>query len=249
MGALGAVLVGLGIIGLIYGLMNRFKAGRIASAPLARTGDAARGQGAGEKGALAVEGALQAAQWLTAPASGKPCLYYQVEATAKWKEGESSQSEKFFEQKMGLRFTLDDGSGPVAVDASKGGDFDPMETSLQETKKLGLLSGMKSAFTGEGLLFGQFQVPQATMNKFPGDAEFTVVERLYAPQGKLFALGAFDPAQGGIGSPGWSSLLLSTKSREELLGASAKTAKVSLSAGGAAVAVGSLLGLVSRFVG
>lgn len=249
MGAIAAVLVSLGLVAVLWGVMNKFKAGRIAKAPLVRTGEAARGQGAGEKGALAVEGAVLAPQWLNAPASGKPCLYFELKATARWKAGDSSQSEEFFVQKGAATFALDDGSGAVPVDASKGGDFDPTESSLRETKKLGLLSGLKGAFTGEGLLFGHFQVSQHIMAKYPGDAEFTVEEKVFAPQGKVFALGVFEPAKGGITSPAWSSLLLSTKSRDELLGASARQAKVSLMVGAGASAVGVVLGVVSLLVG
>ncbi|MCU0657226.1 MAG: hypothetical protein MUF64_18795 [Polyangiaceae bacterium] len=77
---IGMAIVALGIIGIIWGIFQKVKAGRVADAPLVKTGDAgARGaQVASPKGAISVEGAVHCAEPVMAPMSGVPCLWYHV---------------------------------------------------------------------------------------------------------------------------------------------------------------------------
>ena len=76
MGAIAALLVGLGIIAVIYGAIMKVKAGRIAKAPFARTGDALQNPAvAGEKGAISVQGNVECPQPLVSPCTQTPCLY------------------------------------------------------------------------------------------------------------------------------------------------------------------------------
>ena len=47
---------------------------------------------------------------------------------------------------MSADFTIDDGSGAVKVDASKGGDFDDvLEKTFDQTKKEGFFADLKNA--------------------------------------------------------------------------------------------------------
>jgi hypothetical protein len=72
------------------------------------------------------------------------------------------------------------------------------------------------------------------------------VEKVVKPQQQMFVLGKIEGGQ--IGSPSWTSLIMSSESREELLGSTAKAAKSFLIGGGAAAGVGVILGVVSRLM-
>src|SRR5262245_37606076 len=111
---IGLAVLALGIVGLIWGVMQKLKAGRVADAPLVKTGElAARGPAvAGPKGAVSVQGAVVCQQPLQSPVTGTPCLYYSVKCTATWKDGDSEKSKVLDEQKVAAQFAIDDGSGP-----------------------------------------------------------------------------------------------------------------------------------------
>ena len=117
---IGLVVLALGIVGVIWGIFQKLKAGRVADAPLAKTGDAAtRGaEVASPKGALSVEGKVHCAQPLVAPFSGGPCLFYSIKVTAKWKDGETTKTKELEHRKVGAEVFVDDGSGRVRLDLS-----------------------------------------------------------------------------------------------------------------------------------
>src|SRR5688572_17940868 len=102
-----------------------------------------------------------------------------------------------------------------------------MEKTFDETKKEGFLADLKGIVgKHEPILFGKYAFHNPTnsvANKFVCTEEtLKVPPRLYAC-GKL--------ANGTLGAPSWASLILSTKSREQLLGASTKMAKMCLLGG------------------
>src|SRR6185436_18778779 len=129
--------------------------GRVTDAPLAPTGEVARRgrEVAGPKGQISAQGTVVCQQPLYAPFSGQPCLYYEITCTAKWKSGDTHKSEVIDRQKMAAQFAIDDGSGPVWVDAREGGEFSPTERK-SETKGTGLIGGL----TGTDLVFGNYRV-------------------------------------------------------------------------------------------
>jgi hypothetical protein len=176
--------------------------------------------------------------------TGTECLYYELKVVGKWKEGDSEKSKDYVDEKSAAQFTVDDGSGSIRIDASKGGDFDCMEKTFDETKKEGFFADLKGAVgKGEPIMFGNYAFanpPMSTANKFE------CVERVVRPQQQLFVLGKI--GGGAIGSPSWTSLILSKKSREELMGSTAKAAKNFLIGGAAAAGVGVILGIVSRMM-
>ncbi len=242
MGALGALLVVVGIIGLIYGAMQKFKAGRLSKAPFVKTGDASsKGAAvAGEKGAISVEGNVKCDQPLVSPVTGTPCLYYELKVIGTWKEGDSNQSKDYVDEKAAASFTLDDGSGAVKVDAAKGGDFDPLEKTFDETKKEGFFADLKNAVgKGEPMMFGKYAFQNPALSKAD---KFQCIEKVVKVQPKMFALGKSEGA--AIISPSWTSLILSNKGREELMGATAKSAKTALMIGGGAGGVGLILAVI-----
>lgn len=247
MGGFAALIVAVGIIVMIYGAMQKAKAGRLAKAPLVSTGDAASkgAQVAGEKGAISAEGNVQCATPLTAPASGKPCLYYELKVTGTWKEGDSTKSKDYVTEKVSADFAIDDGSGPVkVVIGDKGGSFD-MEKSHDETKKEGIFADLKNAVGNkEPIAFGQYLFDNPPMSKAN---KFHCVEKILPVSERVLACGKTE-GDAIVPPGGLKSLILSAKSHAELLEASLGGAKKAFMGGGIAIGVGVLLGIISKFI-
>ena len=204
---IGLVAVTLGIIAFIWGGLQKLKAGRVADAPLASTGDVVnKGRGvAGPKGQISAQGGVVCQQPLIAPFSGTPCLYYRIKCTAEWKEGDTNKSKVLDEQKVAAEFAIDDGSGPVWVDAREGGDFEPT-TTKRETKGAGLLGGI----TGTDLMFGNYRVQTGMLSM---GTKYAVEEEVLPIVPRLYACGKLADQGGSIASPSWRQLILSAKSR------------------------------------
>jgi hypothetical protein len=229
------VAVALGIIGFIWGVFQKIKAGRVAGAPLAKTGDAAaRGAAAaGPKGAISAQGNVVCPQPIISPVTGTACLFYELKCTASWKEGETTRTKEIHKEKNAAPFTIDDGSGPVAVDAREGGDFEPTKKH-EETKGAGLLGSI----IGGEIAFGSYRF-QTGM--FAAGAKYTVVEEVLPMQQHLYACGKAADVGGTITAPSWRQLILSNKTRDELLAHATKSAKMFLLGGAATFVVGGAL--------
>jgi hypothetical protein len=241
---IGGVLLICGIVAFIWGIINKLRVGRVSGAPLVKTGDAAR-QGmaiAGERGAVSVEGAVRCEQPLRSPVTGTPCLFYELRVTKSWKDGETEKTKELTHDKRAAAFTVDDGSGPVAIDATQGGDFEPVETK-RESKGTGLMAGL----TGGEVVFGAYKV-EAGMLTLGSGLKFHVEERVLPVVPKLYVCGKAGDGGGSIGSPSWRQLILSNKSRDEILGAAAKAAKIFLPAGAGTTLAGVGLTVVAALV-
>ncbi|MCA9670039.1 MAG: hypothetical protein KC503_30800 [Myxococcales bacterium] len=247
MGTLGlvGVLVGaLGVVAIIYAVMQKLKAGRLAKTPFAKTGDVANNGAAvsDPKGAVSVEGQVNCPQPLIAPASGRECLYYELKVVGEWKDGDEKKKKDYVDEKCAAGFTLDDGSGAVLIDAREGGDFDE-ETSYDETKKEGFFSDLRAAVGREKpIMFGNYEFYSGVSKA----NKFTCTETIVPVQPKLFALGVH--REGVITAPKWRSLILSTKGRDALMGSTAKAAKFSFIGGGSAVGVGAILAVIGLLI-
>lgn len=228
----GIALFALGLIGFVYGVFQRVKAGRITDAPLVSTGDLAnRGRAvAGSKGQVSAQGNVACHQPVIAPFSGVSCLYYEIKCTARWKDGDAHKSKVIDEQKVAASFTIDDGSGPIAVDAREGGDFEPTQRK-SETKGTGLIGGI----TGADLEFGGYRVNTPILDV---GTKYEVEELVLPMVPRLYACGRVADLGNAIASPSWRQLLLSSKTRDELLASATKTSKLALLAGGALLLVG-----------
>lgn len=228
----GIALFALGLIGFIYGIFQRLKAGRITGAPLVKTNDIAmRGRAvAGAKGAVSAQGHVACPVPVHAPFSGVPCLYYEIRCTARWKDGDTHKSKVVDEQKVAAQFTIDDGSGPVGIDAREGGDFEPTQKK-SEIKGTGLIGGL----TGTDLEFGNYRVSTPILDV---GTKYEVEEVLLPLVPTLYACGRIGDAGNLIASPSWQELLLSSKSRDALLAAATKTSKIALGAGALLLLVG-----------
>ena len=245
MGAIAALVVAVGILIVIYGSIQKFKAARLTAAPLVSTGDAgARGsEVAGEQGMISAQGAVKCDAPLTAPASGKACLYFELHVTGTWKDGDRSQSKEYVADKVAAEFTLDDGSGPVEIHALEGGSFD-LEKTFDENQKEGIFADLKNAVGNkEPILFGQYSFDNPAMSKAN---TFHCVEKILPVSERLYACGRTEG--NAIVAPGFKSLILSAKSYEQLLGDTAAGAKKALVGGGVVIALGMILGLLSQFL-
>lgn len=242
MGAIAAILIAGGIVALIVGAFLKYKGGRIAKAPFVPTGQAL--SGADPKGTVSAEGNVECAQPLMSPCTGTPCLYYHLKVVGTWKDGDSTKSKTYVEEKVAAPFTLNDGSGSVPVDASEGGDFD-LKKTFDETKKEGFFADLKNAVgTPEPIMFGNYAFANPPMSKAN---KFECEEKIVPVPEKAFVLGKVE--NGKIGRAGMFGMILSEKGREGLLGASAKNAKMAFIGGAAAAGVGLILGVVSAVMG
>ena len=245
MGAIAAILIAGGIVALIVGGYLKFKGGRIAKTPFVPTGDAASNPGLTDpKGKISVQGNVVCPQPLVSPVTGTPCLYYSLKVEGSWKAGDTTKKKTYVEEKTAAPFSLDDGSGAVAIDASQGGDMD-LKMTFNESKKEGFFADLKSAVgKGEPMMFGNYAFHNPPMSKAN---EFRCVEMIVPiPEGPSFALGKLE--NGKIGSTGMLGLMFSPKTREALLGSSAKNAKMAFIGGAAAAGVGLVVGVVSSLV-
>ncbi len=247
---IGAIVLFVGVLCLIGAGVTKLRAGRIAKTAHAKTGDIAQKGAAvaGEKGAISTEGNVVAGQLLTSPVTHSPCLYYEVKVTATWKTGDSSHTETITSEKIAAPFGVDDGSGMVQVDASKGGDFELAQSYRKKQSR-----GLMAAMTGRPLVFGDhgFSVPMGVRvgNRIiPDSADFEVTERTLAPGGRLYVNGKLDE-QNRIGSPAWTSLILSPKSRDELLAGATSMSKYLLIGGAAASGVGAIVSAGGALMG
>ncbi len=238
MQGIGMLVVTLGIIGLIWGVLQKLKAGRVADAPLASTGDVAkRGREvAGAKGQISAQGNVTCAQPVIAPFSGTPCLYYRIRCRAEWKEGDTTKTKELDDQKVAAEFFIDDGSGPVRVDAREGGDFEPTQTK-RETKGTGILGGI----AGGDVMFGSYKVHTGILSL---GTKYSVEEEVMPVVPRVYACGKITDDGRAIASPSWRQLILSSKSRDELLASAMIGAKRFLIGGAVAFVVGSGLGVV-----
>lgn len=243
MAAIGFLLVGAGIIALIIGLLQRMKAGRVTDAPLATTGDVvAKGPSlVGPKGQISAQGQVMCQQPVYAPMSGQPCLFYELKVTAEWKDGDSTKTKEIEHQKVAAQIAINDGSGPLWVDLREGGDYEPMD-SKQQQQSTGLLKGI----VGGELMFGNYRL---NAGMFSLGTKYTVEEKVLPVQQSLYVCGKLADGGGMIISPKWRNLIVSNKTRDQLLASAMKTAKIALIAGAASLVIGGTLAGVASAMG
>jgi hypothetical protein len=219
MGIFLLVVAAMASVGFV---MQRHRAGRLAKTPLVSTGDAAsRGEAvAGEKGAISVQGKLSSPQHLVSPVTATPCLFSLTKVTADWKVGDSSSSAVICEDIQAARVMVDDGSGPVEVVLSNL-DVGDYKQIFRKSNKMGLLN----VLDGTTLKFGtngytvEAGTPDVDGRRVPQSAEYTVVEWVLPVLSDAYVSGKSEGGQ--ILGPKWLSLIVSSKTRDELM---AKTA-------------------------
>lgn len=232
---MGVLLLLIGLAALGFGFFQHLKGKRILAAPFKKTGDITKNPVSPDpKGLMSTEGkVVPPAQQLLSPCSKTPCLYYEVDIKRNYEKTEQTQdgtkttksSDNVESLKEGAVFGLDDGSGPVTVDAVKGGDFDNIKKSNEWNVKIG-------SFVPGELEFGQlrFRTPKLPSGEYT--TGFTATERIVPLDGSLFALGKLEG--GKLTKPGWRSMMFSSKGRDGLLASTAKKKKGGFIGGGVA---------------
>ncbi len=242
LGGIAALLVALGILGLVYYVFMRMRAGRVSDAPFVKTGEAAaKGTAAANaKGSISAEGNVTCPQPLVGPLSGKTCLYYELKVTAEWKDGDKVKTKELQNEKRAAQFGIDDGTGPVWVDAHEGGDFEP-EEERSETKTIGLIGGL----TGQDLVFNNnFRIATGLLSI---GTKYQVHEKILQAVPRLYVCGKVGP-NNVIAAPSWRQLLVTGKSRADYLGHAMAHAKIALIAALSLSGVGAVLGVVSALM-
>jgi hypothetical protein len=232
---MGAVLLVVGLAVLGFGLFQHLKGKRILAAPFKSTGELAKNPVSPDpKGAMSTQGkVVPPAEALLSPCTKQPCLAYEVKIERLWEKVETTQdgtktvkgSDTLDTLKGGAVFGLDDGSGAIRVDVSKGADFDSYK------------DGFKKELNGRGwasqIQFGELSYDVPVIS----DSEkytigFKASEKYVPVEGSLFVLGKLEGAS--LVKPGWRSMMASSKGREGLLGSIQKKKKFSFIGGGVA---------------
>lgn len=98
---------------------------------------------------------------------------------------------------------------------------------------------------GKELMFGQYRVSTGILAM---GTKYRVEERVLPLVPRLYACGRLADQGGAITTPAWRSLILSNKTREELLTSATKIARFAFYGGGGAAALGILFAVIGAFV-
>ena len=239
MGAIASIVTAISLVVVIYGLFMRRKASRITKADHMQSGTAST---AADGKAVSVQG-RPVAQPLVSPVTGTQCLYYELEVEGFWKEGDSKKSKTYYEDKQG-HVGVDDGSGVLPLDLAGGGDFD-LNKTFEEKHKEGMFDDLKNAVgKGKPISFGNFQFQNPVGSKA---SEFVCTEKVFtADGGSVYANGYMK--QGVLSGKAIFALVISDKSRAQLLDDAMGLAKKALMGGGIGVGAGLILGVISSFI-
>ncbi|MDP3277694.1 MAG: GIDE domain-containing protein [Deltaproteobacteria bacterium] len=257
MGVVGVLLGIVGFAGLIFGLLQKRKGGKLGSVPfhppskIVQMGPAA----ADPKGMVSTEGQVMLSnQPLVAPMSGKPCIAYEIEIVQDYEYYEQtdqgvqtrSKSESAMKEYKGSVFQVGDGAGGIFVDAMKMPDIS-MTQSFRHRHDIGMMIPGQLHF-GQGVFNTPMMTTEGPVKAFVG------IEKIIEPSNTMFVVGQI--GQGAMGPTiaepkGMMSgkLLLFPKGREALMGATARNAKIGLIAGGVFMLVGTILGIVGAVTG
>jgi len=199
------------------------KMNKILAAPFRKTAEvAANPQSADAKGLVSCEGAIIAPQQpLVSPVSGRPCLAYKVELRQNWHRYVRTEngmkretgSSNITTQKVGSVFYLNDGSGHVAVDATKGIDTDYEQSAKQ----------VQGVAWGD-VTFGNFRWSVSSPGGDKSADSVECIESIVRPDGSAFVMGKL--VGGGITQEAglFGNLLMSRKGRTALVGSTKRNA-------------------------
>ncbi|NOY89968.1 MAG: hypothetical protein GXP55_02075 [Deltaproteobacteria bacterium] len=232
--ALGYLLLFLAVVAAIVGFMQRKKMKTIVSAPFKPTGQVQGGAGA--DGLISCQGAISVTEPLAAPVSGKACLYYEIEIKQEWEQHVQTEDgtkkktgkDSAHSQKGGGMFQVDDGSGPVQVDASASVDA-KLEKSHTEKKSYGY---------GD-ITFGNYQVHIQRPSDSDKHAIAThCVEKILPAEGNLFVVGKLtgDTITKRDGMMG--KLMLAREGRDALIGSTKRNMMIGFIAAGLFLPIG-----------
>lgn len=227
---IGLIIAGVGLLLVLAGLVVRGQAGKLASTPLMKTGEAARANGP-----ASCEGTTRAIQQpAVAPCSGTPCVVYQlvIEKKIKTMQGNTQVTkwEPLADPLVSTEFALDDGSGPVTVRLPHTFDLD-----LEQTYK-----GAPPGGPGLGSLAPM--VPGGLNERSEQIIEFRVSEKVLRPDARAYIVGV---AQGGLlTAPQKGKMTVSSRGRDALVGSAKKKSLAILAFGVIALAAGAVVAIL-----
>jgi len=235
----GFFLLAVAVAAVVIGFLQRGKMKTILAAPFKPTGQALASPDA--KGQISFQGQVQPAEQLVAPCSGQPCLYYEIEIKQEWEKHEQTEdgvkkrtgNDTAHEQKIGSMFYVNDGSGPVAVNAKESVDA-KLEKTFDEKKSYG---------------WGDIQFGGYTTHiQRPSDSDkyatgTRCVEKIIPAQGELFVLGKVEGnvVQKRDGMMG--KLMLAREGRDGLLGSTKRNMIIAFAAAGILVPAGGAMAI------
>lgn len=239
---LGFLLLAFAVAAVVVGFLQRGKMKAILAAPFRQTAQALTGADA--KGEVSFQGAIQAAQpgqQLIAPCSGQPCVYYEIEVKQEWEKHvrtedgvkKNTGSDTALEHKQGSMFWVNDGSGPVAVNATESVDA-KLEKAFDEKKSYGW---------GD-ISFGGFN---AHIHR-PSDGEkhataTRCIEKILPANGDVFVLGKvaqnmISKRDGMLGK-----LMLAREGRDALIGSTKRNMVIGFAAAGLLLPAGGAMAI------
>lgn len=243
MALLGIILVVVAAVAAVVGFIQLRAANKVLAAPFHKTGEVAAQPSLATPQGISFEGTVQPLEPLMAPASQRPCLYFEVEVERlwrKWEHTENGTTEKkgstsVRKDRGGCVFAVNDGSGAVHVDTRAGVKTESGDVVQSFEQVLNMAYG--DAAVGHYT----FNVPQPT-NSDEQTYGVRVVERLVEPQGQVFVVGKHDGQ--AVSSPE-GTLRVSRKGRDELVGSKKKFAMVGFVAAGLCTLIGLPLAIFS----
>ena len=207
----------------LVALLQFRKMKKILAAPFRKTAEVAANPGSADaKGLVSCEGTIIAPQQpLYSPVSGRPCLAYKVELRQNWHRYVRTEngmkretgSSNITTQKVGSVFYLNDGSGHVAIDATKGIDTDYEQAAKQ----------VQGVSWGD-VQFGNFRWSVSSPGGDKSGDSVECIESVVRPDGSAFVMGKL--VGGGITQEAgvFGNLLMSRKGRNALVGATKRNA-------------------------
>jgi hypothetical protein len=186
----GVGLLVVALLATVVGILQRRKGKKILATPFKRTGEiAANPRLVDASGNISCEGTVQVQAPAFAPVSGKPCLYYEVELIQEWSKmvttedgvKEEKGRSTLSTSKSGAIFYVNDGSGPIGVDARNGMDVDLDKSFEQE-----------QAMSFGDVQFGQFRAHVPPAGEGKSGRSIKVIEKIVPADGRMFVLGRLD---------------------------------------------------------
>lgn len=228
----GFLLIALALAGLAFGLLQHLKGKKLAAAPFHKTGHVASNpDSADTKGMVSAEGAVHMPQPLIAPCSGKPCVYFEVTVERLWEKSVNTENGVKTEKgtsnvrtdKGGARFWLDDGSGPVTVDARESVAAD-LKQSFTQTQNV------SSGDVGFGTAYRVSVAPSFGDERVTG---VRAVEKIVPAEGNMYVLGKLSNGVIAKSDGLLGKLQMHSEGRDHLLGQTKRNARIGLAAGAA----------------
>lgn len=252
MSVVGWVVAVLGLVGVVFGVLQMLKGKKMNAVPFRAPSQIAQlGPSAADaKGLVSTEGSVGQDGILTAPMSGRPCLAFEISVSRKWKKSERTEngtstktgSDDIFSDYRGGMFSVHDGVSTVYVDASAKPDasFEKVHSSAVNVGMLGLIPNVLS--------FGAFSMNTPLLTGEGETTAFEGVEKIIPPTASMYALGALSMGAHGavVHTPkgiGTGKLILSSKGRSALAKATKRNMTLGYAIGGAMAVAGVVLGI------